>query len=338
MMTKIRFIVGVGVVVFAWCSHQNSHFLVCFLRSALRRSPRPLLPPSVELWAQLGSLQPGSQLQSAPFVLLHHQHQHHQHRFQSQLRLPAGETPVRSHQPRPRPSSVSPRSSASEWIGGEETPASPPQPPHPSAGLGLWAGARARSKAGDRQPVHVALTRWVKHLHHLWQSHTRSCTHTDTPTQFHVGVWDSRRAHDANTTTADSWTWANKSLSDEYSKHTHTHTHTHSICLCWECVYQRQTLTTSTPSVHSECIFWEFYNSVDRDDYSHLIDVEVLCERGESHMCSCPRARAKKKKKNFKYLYSSEFIRGALDLTSLALKSELTGRHFLWNWLNQVLL
>lgn len=28
--------------------------------------------------------------------------------------------------------------------------------------------------------------------------------------------------------------------------------------------------------------FWEFYNSVEYDDYSRFIDVEVLCERGRA--------------------------------------------------------
>lgn len=28
--------------------------------------------------------------------------------------------------------------------------------------------------------------------------------------------------------------------------------------------------------------FWEFYYSVDRDDYSRFIDAEVLCERGRA--------------------------------------------------------
>lgn len=134
----------------------------CF--SLLRGSSCPFLPPSMELWAQLGSLQPGSQLQSAPFLQLHHL------QLQSHLCFPAREPPIHSHQPHPWPSSISPCSSATKGISGKETSAPPPQLPDPSARLWLWAGAWARAQAGDRQPVHVALICRVRLLHHLWQT------------------------------------------------------------------------------------------------------------------------------------------------------------------------
>lgn len=233
------------------------------LRSALQRSPGPLLPASLELGAQLGSLQPGSQLQPASLLLLHH--------LQSELRLPAGKPPVSSRQR--CPSSISPCSFASEWVSGQGAPASPHQPPlfhHPSAGLRLWAGAGAQSQAGDRQPVHVALTPlshpppspptdgsllWSQHAHTHAYDHAHIIqAHFVAPPSF-TWVYETLREH---MITADSWTWACKSLSDECAAVciSHRNTHSHSLGLCWVCVYQRQILTTSTPSpsVHSECI------------------------------------------------------------------------------------
>lgn len=113
-----------------------------FLRSAVRRSPRPVLTPPLELGAQPGSLQPGPQLHPAAAILLH---------LQAQL-------PFAPHRPRPRTQSVGAPPSEAERVGGAEAPASkPPHPHHPPAGLGLRAGARPRPQTGHRQPVHVAL-------------------------------------------------------------------------------------------------------------------------------------------------------------------------------------
>lgn len=129
------------------------------LRSALRHRPGSFLPPSVELWAQLSSLQFGSQLQPAPLLVLHHQLHFH---------VSAGEPPIHPGQPCPCPSSTGPCSTPPKRISGEKASAPPhPRSHHPSAGFRLWAGTWAGPQAGNRQPVHVALTCWFKHLHHF---------------------------------------------------------------------------------------------------------------------------------------------------------------------------
>lgn len=73
-------------------------------------------------------------------------------------------------------------------------------------------------------------------------------------------------------------------------------------------------------NLHPECpqwmYFWEFYNSVEYDDYSRFIDVEVLCERG---IATCVAVLEPGQNIFFKCFYSFEFKRGSLDLTCLAL-------------------
>lgn len=253
--------------------------------SFLRGSSCPFLPPSMELWAQLGSLQPGSQLQSAPFLQLHHL------QLQSHLCFPAREPPIHSHQPRPWPSSVSPCSSATKGISGKETSAPPPQLPDPSTRLWLWAGAWARAQAGDRQPVHVALICGVKLLHHLGQTALTHAHIIQTPPIF-MWVCETLRER---IMLADSETWPNKSF-------------------VWS-MRGRYTLTMSVLGVclpmsdpHNldhQCpqwmYFWEFYNSV---DMMIILVLLVLCEKGR---VTCVAVLEPRQKIFLKYFYYCEF-------------------------------
>lgn len=129
---------------------------------------------------------------------------------------------------------------------------------------------RSRKRAIDNQYM-LLWPHWVTRLHHLQQTavscEANTLTHTHAYDHAHIiqahfvappsftWVYETLREH---MITADSWTWACKSLSDECAAVciSHRNTHSHSLGLCWVCVYQRQILTTSTPSpsVHSECI------------------------------------------------------------------------------------
>lgn len=238
-------------------------FPLVSLRSALRRFPRPVLPPSLELWAQLGSLQPGSQLQPAPFLLLHQHHGQHQ-LFHFKLLFPVWNPFFYPHRHGPRAHAVSPASTPSERVGRKEEPATPPQHPrshHPSAGLRLWAGTWPRSQAGNRQPVHVALTPLsqtpatpLNDSRHLWSWHTQ--THTNTL------VFACRSLPQVyNLIAADSWTWVKKSLSDECIplcmwKHTQTLT----LCVC---VFTSVRPSHPPPRLSTVNVFSELYNSAD---------------------------------------------------------------------------
>lgn len=129
---------------------------------------------------------------------------------------------------------------------------------------------RGRKRAIDNQYMLL----WycpVQHLHHLWQSHDHAHvtqTYLITPPS---SMWVCETLIERMKVITNRLMNISEQISVWWMRRTE-HTHTHSLRVC---------LPVSDPhNLHPECpqwmYFWEFYNSVDSDDYPHLL---VLCER-----------------------------------------------------------